>query len=189
MMSDSTFINGRVSVTGTREFIRELKKFEPQTVKETQRNLRKAGDPLIAHATRIVNSSLRYGDRPMNGWRRGGRLGWNTSAVVRGFKIGTGGRYVKQTHTWPVLEFRQTNPAGAMFDWAGRTGEHVDARGREGRGVSFVNNLPRLGSLKGSRYSRSVFPALVAGRPEVVSEFSRVVANVVADTNKKLERI
>lgn len=180
---------GQVVVTGTREFIREMRKFEPGAVKETQRQLRKAGDPLIDHATRLVSQSLRYGDRPMRGWSSGGRLGWDTKKVVRGFKIGTGGRYVKQTHQWPVLEFKQTNPAGAMYDWAGRTMENVDARGRTGRGVAFINNLPRLGSLKGSRYSRSVFPAIVAGRPEVVAEFERAIATVVRDTNRKLERI
>lgn len=183
------FKNGPYVVTGVREFNRLLRQFEPETVRRTQRDIRKAGDPIISHAVRIVNSSLRYGDRPMRNWGRGGRLGWNTAAVVRGFKIGAGGRYVKQTHTWPVMEFRQTNPAGALFDWAGRNGEYVDARGRTGRGVAFINNLPRLGSLKGSRYSRSVFPAIVAGRPAVVSEFQRVIGTVVADTNRKLENI
>lgn len=181
--------DGKVVVTGVREFIRLSRKFEPDMVRRTQRELRKTGDPIIAHAQRIVSQSLSYGDRPMRGWLKGGRLGWDTGRVHRGFKISTASTYQKQTHTWSVLEFRQSNAAGMLFDWAGRSNEYVDARGRVGRGRPFINNLPRLGSLKGSKYSRSVFPAVVAGRPQVVAEFERVIGNVVKETNQQLERI
>lgn len=181
-----------VVVVGVREVFREVRKFEKGLVSQTQRKIRKAGDPLIKRAGQIVRSNLRYPSAPTSHWKSGGRLGWDTNSVVRGFKVATGGRYIPQQHTWPLISFRQTNPAGAMFDWAGREGKYIDARGRQGRGVAFVNNMQaniRFGSLKGSKYSRTVFPAVAAERSNVVREVERIVKDFSDDVTRRLERI
>lgn len=182
----------RYAISGLRQVFREVRKFEPALVRETQRDMRaKMGAPLQQAGRDILTSRLRYGDRPMRNWIDRGRLGWNTNRVVNGFKVASGGRYQKQTHTWPMISLRQTNAAGAMFDWAGRSKKYIDARGRQGRGVAFVNNLQaniRFGSIKGSKYSRTVFPAIVRERETIVRELEDITKDLERKVTERVNR-
>ena len=178
----------RYVISGLRETFREIRKFEPALVRQTQKKMRdQMSMPLQRAGRDILTSRLRYGDRPMRNWPDRGRLGWNTNRVVNGFKVAVGGRYQKQTHTWPMMSLRQANPAGAMFDWGGRSKEYIDHRGRQGRGTAFVNNLQaniRFGQIKGSKYSRTVFPAIVRERETIVGELE----NIVEDLEREITR-
>jgi hypothetical protein len=66
-----------------------------------------------------------------------------------------------------------------IFDWAGRAGTSSQ----------FVKALPRLGYLKGSQYSRVLFPAFVATRDEVVRAVQDGVDQVARQLNIEIERI
>ncbi len=86
-----------------------------------------------------------------------------------------------------MMSLGQTNPAGASFDWGGRSKEYIDHRGRQGRGTAFVNNLQaniRFGQIKGSKYSRTVFPAIVRERETIVGELE----NIVEDLEREITR-
>jgi len=192
----------RYSVDGLGTLLRETRKFEPQLVRDTQKQMRdQLGGPLRKTAGQLVQNSLyRYGDRPASGWNKTGRLGWKTNTVINGFKVSAARSYQKRTHTWAVATFFQKNPAGAMFDWAGRSGEYV-GKGRPGnqrtlsvqgnrrRGIAFVNNMQaaiRFGSIKGSKYSRTVFPAIVQNRPVMVRELALIVQDLEREVTRKI---
>ena len=189
-------------VDGVHKVFREVRKFEPQLVRDTQKQMRdRLGGPLRATAGQLVKNSLyRYGDRPANGWKQSGRLGWNTNRVINGFKVSAARRYQKSTHTWAVASFIQNNAAGAMFDWAGRSGEYV-GQGKPGnqrhlspaanrrRGIAFVNNMQAaipFGSIKGSRYSRTVFPAIVQNRPTMTRELAAIVRDLEREVTRRI---
>ena len=191
------------SVDGLNTLFREIRKFEPALVKATQAQMRdRMGAPLQRTAGQIVKNSLyRYGDRPASGWTQRGGLGWNTNRVIKGFKVSAQRSYQKQTHTWAVATFYQQNRAGALFDWAGRNGSHVgkgkpgrgqrdlDAAANRRRGVAFVNNMQaaiRFGSIKGSKYSRTVFPALVRERETIVRELDAITKELERKVSQRL---
>ena len=202
-MASEDVVVPRYSVDGLNKVFREVRKFEPALVRETQKEMRdRMGAPLQRTAGQLVKNSLyRYGDRPASGWRKSGRLGWNTNRVINGFKVSAGRTYQKQTHTWAVATFFQKNAAGAMFDWAGRNGDYV-GKGRPGRGqraldsaanrrrgVAFVDNMQaaiRFGSIKGSKYSRTVFPAIVRERPTIVNELEEVTRRLERKVSQRL---
>lgn len=202
-MADADIVVPRYSVTGLNTVFREVRKFEPALVRQTQKEMRdRMGAPLQRTAGQLVKNSLyRYGDRPASGWSRRGGLGWNTNRVVKGFKVYASRKYQKQTHTWAVATFHQMNRAGALFDWAGRNGSYVgegkpgrgqkrlSVQGNRRRGVAFVNNMQaaiRFGSIKGSKYSRTVFPALVRERETIVRELEAITKELERKVSQRL---
>lgn len=191
------------SVDGLNTLFREIRKFEPALVKATQAQMRdRMGAPLQRTAGQIVKNSLyRYGDRPARGWTQRGGLGWNTNRVIKGFKVSAARSYQKSTHTWAVATFYQQNRAGALFDWAGRSGKNIgegkpgrgqrplDSAANRRRGVAFVNNMQaaiRFGSIKGSKYSRTVFPALVRERETIVRELEAITKELERKVSQRL---
>jgi len=181
------------NVTGVREVFREVRKFEPKLVAKSQAQMKAAAHPIVVEAQRnirIAASSSVYlgggGNAPLSGWSRGGRLGWDTGKVAKGVSIRAGGSYYKSKHQWEIIRAFQSSPAGMLYDWAGRTGKYVDARGRVGRGRAFVDNLPRFGYIRGSKHSRTIFPAIAATRSVVSERFVRVIDRVTADIQNRI---
>jgi hypothetical protein len=52
-----------------------------------------------------------------------------------------------------------------------------------------VANLPQFGYLKGSKYSRVLFPAFVATRREVTGSLLEALDKVAAELNREIERV
>jgi len=193
-----------VVVQGVRETLREFRKFDRKLVNTAQAKFaRRVGSSLQRTAGDLVRSSLRYGDRPMNNWYDRGRLGWNTNRVIKGFKVDRSQeqKYRKNTVTFNLLAFRQQNAAGMLFDWAGRSGKYVgkstkgrgatrlSSAGSERRGVAFINNAQaniKFGSIKGSKYSRTVFPAIVRNRETIVGELQMMVTDLEREMTRRL---
>jgi len=183
------------NVTGVREVFRELRKFEPKLVRQTQTQMKAAAAPLATEAQRNIRNAAASsvylgggGSAPLSGWSRGGRLGWDTGKVAKGVSIRAGGNYDRARHQWTILRVFQASPAGMLFDWAGRNGKYIDGgkNPRPGRGRAFVDNLPRFGYIKGSQYSRTIFPAVVATRGVVNDRFIAVMTKVTADIQKRI---
>ncbi len=184
-MSTETVFVPKLQVENVRLVFREVRKFEPKLVRDTQKQMReRLGGPLNTAASSILRSHLRYPDRPMTGWGSGGRVGWNTNRVVKGYKVSTAMQYDRSRHTWSVITFNQATPAGAVFDWAGRS-----TSGQGARGISFINNLQaniRFGSIKGSKHSRVVFPAVVKEYGTVINEFTDIIGDLEKKINSRV---
>ena len=180
-------------VDGVREVFRELRKFEPKLVYASQNKMKKAAEPIVTESRRLIAAgaaSTVYqgggGSAPLSGWRAGGRLGWQTGQVQKGVSMKAGGPKNKANHTWDILRVYQKSPAGMLYDWAGRSGMYIGARGRPGRGRAFVDNLPRLGYVRGSKFSRTLFPAVVKTRRVVSDRFVDVMNQVTADIQRRI---
>jgi len=110
----------RIEVLGVRETVAQLKQLDPTLRRETVAAMRRAAKPMQDAARGYVPDAP-----PLSGmarkWAPKGRqlLPWSRKART-GITIRYGGRYSKSSTSWPLLTLRQANPAGAMFDMAGR---------------------------------------------------------------------
>jgi hypothetical protein len=181
------------NVSGVREVFREVRKFEPKLVAKSQAQMKAAAHPIVIEAQRNIRNAAASsvyvgmgGNAPLSGWSSGGRLGWDTGKVAKGVSIRAGGPYDKARHRWEIIRAYQASPAGMLFDWAGRTGKYIGARGRPGRGEAFVDNLPKFGYIRGSKHSRTIFPAIAATRGVVSERFVRVMDRVTAEIQARI---
>jgi hypothetical protein len=164
-------------VIGVKNLQAILKESDRKLLRSTQAMMRKAASPMVAQAKSMTPSST-----PLSGWAHKGRTGWRQSEVLSGISTPIGGRPISAT-VWPLLSLQQKNPAGMIYDWAGRT--NAGKRPLQ----QFVKLLPSLGSIKGSQYSRVLFPAFVATRDEVVRALQDGVDEVARQLNIEIERI
>lgn len=159
---------------GFSELRQVLKSTDKKLLTQTQKAMRQAASPMVAQARAMTPS-----DAPLSGWAHNGRTGWRQNEVLAGIGVKTGGRRLTATE-WPLLSLQQKNAAGMIYDWAGRAGmANSVARSRPyarrpsghrntSQGRTLVDKIPRFGAIKGSQYSRVIFPAFAATRQEVV---------------------
>jgi hypothetical protein len=180
---------------GIKELQTILRGSDKKLLRSTQAMMRKAASPMTAQARSLTPSQS-----PLSGWANNGRTGWRQSEVLSGIKVSLGGRSLSRTE-WPLLTLQQGNAAGMIFDWAGRAGmSNKTSRSRPylnkpsghantSQGRTMVARLPSFGYLKGSQYSRVLFPAFVATRDEVVRAVQDGVDEVARQLNIEIERI
>jgi hypothetical protein len=160
-------------VIGVKELQATLRETDKKLLRSTQKMMRRAASPMTAQARSITPEN-----GTLSGWAHKGRTGWRQAEVLSGISTPLGGRALSRTE-WPLLTLQQRNAAGMIFDWAGRAGTSSQ----------FVKALPRLGGVKGSQYSRVLFPAFVATRDEVVRAVQDGVDQVASQLNIEIERI
>lgn len=139
-------------VTGAKDVLKALKDLDPELRKETQAEMRRAVAPMQAAARDYVPSKP-----PLSGWRATGRLAWTNKART-GIKTRIGGRYSKTANSWPLVTLIQSDPAGSVFDIAGRSSSGRDPRGQ---------NLIAVLNARYGRASRSMWRAAEKTLPEV----------------------
>lgn len=182
-------------VIGVKGLTRLLRETDKKLARELQRSMRSAVQPMIAQARQFTPA-----ESPLSGWDHAGRTGWRQSEVMSGLKVTVGGRSMRRNEL-PLLVLSQQNPAGMIYDWAGRssyTGRKARSAGYRGRqsghalrgqGRVMVAYLPRLGAFKGSKYSRVLFPAFVATRGDVIRAIIAAVDEMAAKVNIEIERV
>lgn len=106
------------------EVRRILRQVDPTLIREVDKANRQAAKPILAYAKNLVPSRA-----PISGWEHSGRTGWNSQAVQKGmvFRAGTRSR---SSQYRSLLEFRQNNTAGAIFEVLGRRKQPRTAQGR-----------------------------------------------------------
>lgn len=110
----------RIEVLGVRETLAQLKQLDPELRRESVAAMRRAAKPMQEAARALVPV-----EPPLSGmarkWAPKGRqlLPWTRKART-GITLRYGGKYSRSTTSWPLLALRQANPAGVVFDMAGR---------------------------------------------------------------------
>jgi hypothetical protein len=182
-------------VIGVKNLQAILKESDRKMLRSTQAMMRKAASPMTAQA-----KSMTPKESPLSGFSHAGRTGWRQSEVLGGIKATIGGRAVSRT-VWPLLSLTQSSPMGMIYDWAGRAGgskkkprsapyaARTRGHANTSQGAAMIKNLPRFGSVKGSQYSRVLFPAFVATRDDVVRAVQDGVDEVARQLNIEIERI
>lgn len=107
---------GRVEVTGVREVIAELRKVDTELRKETVAAMKTAAQPLQSTARALTPSTPPL-SRMAN---QGGSVQAYSRKAVTGITIRYGGKFSRASQTWPLLRLQQKDPAGSVFDMAGR---------------------------------------------------------------------
>lgn len=166
-------------VQGVREVQKILRQIDRKALRQTQAFMRQAASPMVAQARALTPS-----DTPLSGWAHAGRTGWRQSQVLSGVKVSTGGRAIRANQTWPLLTLTQSTAAGMIYDWAGRSGRYMKRPENQ-----FVGRLPKLGRIKGSQYSRVLFPAFVATRADVVEAILDGLDQVAKQVNAEITRV
>jgi hypothetical protein len=180
-------ISTTMDIYGVKQAIATLKEIDPEYRKEMLKQVKKAGDPVLVAARSLIPSKP-----PLSGMGRGnlikGREGtkWSSDMAAAGFKImtnrtGQAARSVKfksgevvdfKAQPYQLLNLRQKDAAGAIWDHAG-----AKTRG------AFVRNL----EVGGSFNPRASEPAVDMARPAVEAVVVDIMAVVMAMTNRKLE--
>lgn len=107
---------GRLEVTGVRETIAILRQVDTELRKETVKAMRTAAQPLQAAARGLTPAQA-----PLSRMaRKGGTVQAYTRKAVTGITIRYGGKFSRSSQTWPLLRLQQKDPAGTVFDMAGR---------------------------------------------------------------------
>jgi hypothetical protein len=112
----------------------------PDLLKEIDKANREAAKPILAYAKSIVPNRA-----PISGWAHAGRTGWDSGKVAKGMVLRAGKRSSFSDYR-SLLEFRQTNAAGAIFEVLGRRGQPKTEKGR--RFLDVINKrYPRVSRL------------------------------------------
>lgn len=156
-----------VQARGVRDCLRILGKVEPELKKQAQKRLKAAAVPVLAEAKSLIP------ERPTSGWKSGGRIGWNQTAVQRGLTIlgprgGRGKRVV-------LVALKQNNAAGAIYEVVGRK-----SAGTTRSGQAFVKAL----NTNHGPASRAGWRAIDHQAPQL----REAVAEAIQDTVRLLEQ-
>lgn len=167
-------LNVTYTVNGVAIALKTLGKVDKELSKEYRGLMRAAAAPLQNEARSLVPQQ-----KPLSNWGQY-RGGWSNKARtgIR-TKINTGGKKARIG----VLELKQNNGPGAIFDMAGRS--FPNGRRTEGaeRGANMVAHLNRYFG----RASRAMWPAAEKKLPEVANQVARVVEKMADTINRELK--
>lgn len=156
-----------IEVRGLKEALAELNKVAPTVRRELTKSIKGDAKPLLDAARALVPDSP-----PLSGMTSG-RFAWSTKAKSQiGIKMG--GRARGEQYT--ILSLRQNNPAGSIFDIAGKKG------GSSKRGQAFIANLvARYGSP-----SRAMWPAAEQALPQITDAITQTIDDALSTINRNL---
>lgn len=168
-------VSSSLEVNGVADAIKVLNTANPELKKQTVKNLKAAARPVEESARRLVPEV-----RPLSGWV-GWKGGFDPKAVRRGIKVAFRGSKVRGARNpdlIPLLTLRQKNPAGAIYDMAGRRSSGSDAAGRQ-----FIAMLNQ----RGGPASRTMWPGAEAAMPVVIRQVEEAISDMTAVLNKELK--
>lgn len=158
-------------VNGVAATIKELGRIDPELAKAARARLKETAAPLVAAARQLVPAPS-----PLSRWKAGGRIGWEagrarSAITAKPSTAAPRGRRIK------LLSVVQANPAGAVFDMAGRA-----SGGRTPQGQAFIRNLnARYGTA-----SRAMWRAAEQTRPQVEQALQTAVRDVEDTLSRRL---
>jgi hypothetical protein len=155
-----------MQIEGVKGVLQELYYMDRRLHKEITGRLKTSAQP-------IANDIAAQGfpDLPLSRWgastpgqrTAGGFPKYNGASARAGIKVRTGGRKNRMTGVSPILKIVQTDPAGSVFDIAGRkqTGKHP----------TFIPNL----KAEHGNASRSMWPAVLSKRGSIEGEIQAAI--------------
>lgn len=177
-------VAGRVE--GLDEAIHYLKQFDKETLKALNKELYGVMKDLVVEARSLAPSVT-----PMSGWAEPSKYGaeWGTRLLFDARKVKTGIRSkigtVRHPNSYTTSRtylLINANPAGAIYETAGRKSE---GKGPNGRG--FIRQIENdSGIVVIGKQGRIVWKAVNENRATVVNKMEAIVKRYEALTNRKL---
>ena len=169
-----------VRLVNERELLRLLGKIDNDARKQVQRDIVRMAAPMAGRAKQLAPQTA-----PLYGWAHNGRTGWKDKPVINGYRVRFGGRgFTNATgeREFPLLTLEARNPAGAIFDWAGRKSGQQSSQFT----AQLANEGWGLGWTKGAKYSRVLFPAYVAEKQNVIANIQSALDEVARRINREM---
>ena len=163
-------------IEGVPEVLRTLRRLEPEIRKEAPKRLKAAGAPLVQAARAEVPSSAL-----MSGWKKGGRIGWDSAAIRRSITI----RFratARKPGEFTLLKLYSKSPALSVYDFADKARRRGRAKQRNNPNSSqaFIRNVKQAGG----KPSRVMWRATERQLPDV----QREVISILKDLERQAEQ-
>lgn len=167
-----------IDVKGVASTLRALNKIDPVLAKTTRRRIKQAANPMVQDIRRFVPTQA-----PLSGMARnweGGRLKWSSRARsgVRANQ-GQGRKRVRNGYRIDLLKIVQSNPAGAVFDMAGKRG------GKNDQGRRMIEQL----TARHGAPSRSMWKSEAATLQKTEKAIKSAIADLSAEINKLVGKV
>lgn len=121
---------------------RALKELDPKLLRALDKANREAAKPIINEAAKLTpQNTLSNWSGPFAKWKRRGEgtgrgdLIWDRNDVIKGYKFKAGKKSSFNDYR-ALLQFRNENSAGAIFEQVGRK-----SKGKTPQGQAFIRNL------------------------------------------------
>jgi hypothetical protein len=160
-----------------RAAVETLKLIDPELVKAATKTMKGAAEIIASDArSRIPDVPTGTSSTGRPHWGRwGGTRDWDAGAARRGIKTQYRGTRKNKAYQKPLISIVQSNPAGAIYDMAGKAGKYKNAQ----IGGKFV------GSMSG-KPSRTMWPAQEAKISEVNSAMESAQREMEQTINARL---
>ena len=167
---------GATNVRGLQDVLRELRKFNPDLLKDLRKELQDQAQPIIKAA------GNRVPETPARGWSQRGRTGFSKARVQRGMKVSirSSKRVEGMRGSYAAIEIVQSNAAGAIWDQAGTRGNYKPPTQR---GAAFVDALNR----SGGKAQRGLWPASVGRRKDIAKAFEATIRSAERKANARMQ--
>lgn len=154
-----------ISVENVSETLQILRSFDKETLKAVNKEIYQEVKPLVGQSRALVPDMA-----PMSGWAKpnsgewGTRLLWDTRKVKMGIRTQIKPMRQRGTNIRErTLFLAQANPAGVVYEWAGRK-----TKGQRSQGQQFVRNIEDRSGIT------------------VIGKQTRIIWGVVLDNRKRI---
>ena len=169
-----------IDTDGIAVMVRYLRKVEPELARILPREMRGAAAPIVQTARSLVPQPSALSN--WGAWTQGGRDRSFTRKARTGIVAQTDVRASGERNQINLLSLFQKDPAGAIFDNAGRHRE-----GATGRSGAFLQNLnAKYGDPK--EKGRYMWPAVEQNLGYLNREVQRVIDNWSQELERTLDR-
>lgn len=168
----------RNEIRGMQKTLRELRKFNPDLLKELKKDLTKQAQPIFAA------TAARMPEVAASQWGSKGRTGYSRARAIRGMKVSVlSAKRVKGiSGSYASINLTQSNAGGAIWDQAGSRGNYQPPRQR---GVAFNAALTRS---TGRGAQRGLWPSVVARRSEIEMNFRLSIDRTSRIVNLRMQQ-
>jgi hypothetical protein len=168
----------RNEIRGMQQTLRELRKFNPDLLKELKKDLTKQAQPIFA------DTAARMPEVAASQWGSKGRTGYSRARAIRGMKVSVrAAKRVKGIRgSYASINLTQSNAGGAIWDQAGSRGNYQPPRQR---GLAFNAALTRS---TGRGAQRGLWPSVVARRSEIEMNFRLSIDRTARIVNLRMQQ-
>jgi hypothetical protein len=175
-----------VEIFGVRDALAELREISPKARAGAVRGVKQDLEGLLKPARAQYPQSVK-----LKGWSRGGRLGYEGTAVRSGVQIVVGGRKPRRAAAFPIVTVVQKNAGGALFSLAGMQNGSQSVRGKNDKlgrpytaeqSIGFLNKL----AAEHGKAQRGLWKARKEIQDSAGESISEALEKVVKQVNRKL---
>ena len=169
----------RNEIRGMQQTLRELRKFNPDLLKELKKDLTKQAQPIFAA------TAARMPEVAASGWGYRGRTGYSRARAARGLKVSirTTNRVKGIRGSYASINLYQANAGGAIWDQAGSAGKYLPPRQR---GIAFDRAITK--STGGQEAQRGLWPSVVARRSAIEMNFRLSIDRTSRIVNLRMQQ-